>query len=71
MLYTPDDYVLICSSNTHYMLIFKEDGSSVSKVPIEGVRDGEQADADPVGVVMKNDGRIIVACCKGNKLVVL
>ena len=42
----------------------------MSIVSNEGVRDGKQADADPVEVVMKNDGRIIVACCKGNKLVV-
>ena len=50
--YTPDDYVLICSSNSHCMLIFKEDDTFVSTVAIEGV-DGKQAYADPVGVVMK------------------
>ena len=66
--YTPDDHVLVCSSNSHCMLIFKEDGTFVSVVAIEGV-DGEQAYADPVGVVMKNDGCIIVAGCNSNKLV--
>ena len=51
------------------MLIFKDDGTFVSVVDIEGV-DGKQAYVDPVGVVMKNDGRIIVAGCNGNKLIV-
>ena len=68
--YTPDDHVLICSSNSHYMLIFKQDDSFVSIVAIEGTEDGKQAYTDPVGVVMKNDGRIIVAGCNTNKLVV-
>ena len=68
--YTPDDHVLICSSNSHYMLIFKDDDRFVSNVAIEGTENGKQAYADPVGVVMKNDGRIIVAGCKTNKLVV-
>ena len=67
--YTPDDHVLICSSNSHCMLIFKDDGNFVSVVDIEGV-DGKQAYVDPVGVVMKNDGHIIVAGCNSNKLVV-
>ena len=43
-------------------------GLFVSIVAIEGVN-GEQTRADPVGVVMKNDGRIIVAGCNSNKLV--
>ena len=68
IFYAPDDHVLVCSSNSHCMLIFKDDGTFVSSVAIEGV-DGKQ-DADPVGVVMKNDGRIIVAGCNSNKLVV-
>jgi len=68
--YTPDHHILVCSSNSHCMLIFKDNESCVNKVAIEGTKSSKQEFLDPVGVVMKNDGRIIVAGCKSNKLVV-
>ena len=65
---TPDDHLLVCS--IHYVLIFKVDGTFVSA--IEGKFNGVERFTDCHGVIMMNDGKIVVAdgLCGTNRLIV-
>lgn len=66
-----EGHVLVCSYGTDRVLIFKEDGSFASS--IEGTYQGKQRFTHPCGVIMKNNGQIVVAgnggTC-GNRLVI-
>ena len=56
---SPDGHVLIVSRDTNCVLIFDKDGWFVSA--IEGTYKGRQRFSDPIGVVMRNNGQIVVA----------
>ena len=64
--YTPDNHLLISSYGTHYVLVFEEDGRFVSA--IEGTYQGNKRFSGPRGVIMMNNGQIVIA--SGHKLVV-
>jgi len=57
--YTPDNHVLISSNQTGLVLVFKEDGQFLSA--IKGTSNGKKRFRNPCGVLMMDDGRIIVA----------
>ena len=63
---TPDDHLLVCS--TSYVLIFKVDGTFVAT--IKGKSNGTQKFTDCIGVIMINDGKIVVTDgkCGTNRL---
>ena len=62
IFYTPDGHLLVSSSGNNRVLIFDEDGQFVSAI--------EGTFAQPIGVVMKRNGRIVVAGDFSNNLVV-
>ncbi|XP_065883186.1 E3 ubiquitin-protein ligase TRIM71-like [Dysidea avara] len=67
--YTPDGHLLISSCDTNCVLVFKEDGKFISA--IEGTYQGKERFCHPCGVVMMDNGEIIIAAgSDGNKLVV-
>ena len=67
--YTPDGHLLISSSGTNCVLVFKEDGKFISA--IEGVYQDKKRFSYPCGVVMLDDGQIVIAAgSDGHKLVV-
>ena len=69
--YTPDGHLLISSNNTACMLVFKDNGKFTSA--IEGVYQGKEMFSCPCGVVMMDDGQIVIADHSyyyGNRLVV-
>jgi len=68
IFYTPDDHVLVSSGGTNCVLIFKEDGSFVSA--IDGTFQGKEIFSKPVGLVMMDNGQIIVAGHDSHNLVV-
>jgi len=63
--HTPDNHLLISSFKNDLVFIFK-DGRFVSA--IEGIYQGKKEFSDPCGVIMMNNGQIVVAT---NKLIVL
>ena len=65
--YAPDGHVLTCISQRSRVLIFDEDGTQVST--IEGTYKGKRRFEDPVGIVMKSNGQIVIAGCKSHNLV--
>ena len=65
--YTPDNHLLISSHGTHYVLVFEEDGRFVSA--IKGTYQGKERFSGPRGVIMMNNGQIVIAS-GGHKLVV-
>ena len=66
--YTPDNHLLISSYDNHCVLIFQEDGKFVSA--IEGTYQGKERFLDSCGVVMMNNGQIVIAGSVTDKLVV-
>ena len=66
--YTPDNHLLISSNGNHCVLVFEEDGRFVSA--IEGTYQGKERFSYPCGVIMMNNGQIVVACSATNELVV-
>ena len=65
--YTPDDHLLI-GSNNDYVLVFEEDGRFVSA--IKGTCQGKKRFTDLCGVIMMDNGQIVIASQNTNKLVV-
>ena len=67
---TSDGYVLItCCHGTGSIMVLDEDGTFVSA--IEGSYQGKRIFNHPCGIVMMDNGKIIIACNLSNKLVVL
>ena len=66
--YTPDNHLLISSSGNHCVLVFEEDGRFVSA--IEGTYQGKKRFSYPCGVIMMDNGQIVIASNGTNKLVV-
>ena len=65
--YTPDNHLLISSFNNHCVLVFEENGRFVSA--IEGTYQGKERFSKPKGVIMMNNGQIVISS-GGHKLVV-
>ena len=66
--YTPDNHLLISSYDNHCVSVFKEDGRLVSA--IEGTYQGKERFSYPCGVIMMNNGQIVIASSGTDKLVV-
>jgi len=66
--YTPDGRLLISFFNTHCVLVFKENGNFTSA--IEGTYQGKKRFSHPCGVVMMDNGQIVIADRNSNRLVV-
>ena len=66
--YTPDNHLLISSWGNHCLLMFKEDGRFVSA--IKGTYQGLKSFRRPCGVIMMNNGQIVIASNVTHKLVV-
>ena len=72
--YTPIGHVLVSSYGTDRVLVFddEEDGRLVSTT--EGTYEGKGQFSTPCGIVMRDNGQIVVACSDGkygNRLVLL
>ena len=70
VFYTPDGYVLVSSYGTDRILVFEADGRFVSA--IEGTHGGRGRFSSPCGVMMRDNGQIVIACndgTYGNRLV--
>ena len=65
--YTPDNHLLISSYGNDCVMVFEEDGRFVSA--IEGTYQGKERFSGPCGVIMINNGQIVIASCT-HKLVV-
>ena len=65
--YTPDEHLLISSYGTHCVIVCKDDGKFVSA--IEGTYHQKERFTHPCGVVMMDNGQIVIAGSY-NKLVV-
>ena len=57
--YTPDNHLLISSSGNGCVLVFEEDGRFVSA--IEGTYQGKKRFSNPCGVIMMDNGQIVIA----------
>ena len=66
--YTPDNHLLISSYDNHCVSVFEEDGRFVSA--IEGTYQGKERFSYPCGVIMMNNGQIVIASSGTDKLVV-
>ena len=66
--YTPDNHLLISSWGNHCVLVFEEDGRFVSA--IEGTYQGKERFTSPSGVIMMDNGQIVIASQFTHKLVV-
>ena len=67
--YTPDDHLLVSSGRSHCVLVFEEDGRFVSA--IEGIhQDNNLRFTNPCGVIMMDNGQIVIASNGNDKLVV-
>ena len=66
--YTPDNHLLISFNNDNCVLVFEEDGKFVSA--IEGTYQGKERFNYPSGIIMMNNGQIVIASGSSNKLVV-
>ena len=66
--YTPDKHLLISFRLKHCMLVFEEDGRFVSAT--EGTYKGKERFTTPCGVIMMNNGQIVIASYTAHKLVV-
>ena len=66
---TSDGYVLIACYRIGSIMVLDEDGTFVSA--IEGSYQGKRIFNHPCGIVMMDNGKIIIACNLSNKLVVL
>jgi len=66
--HTPDNHLLISSIDNNLVLVFKEDGRFVSA--IEGTYRGKRRFSYPCGVIMMNNGQIVVVSEFTGKLIV-
>ena len=66
--YTSDNHLLISSYGNHCVLVFEKDGRFVSA--IEGTYQGKKRFSNPGGVIMMDNGQIVIASGLDNKLVV-
>ena len=66
--HTPDGHLLIASNDTHCILVFKEDGKFTSA--IEGSYQDKKKFSNVCGVVMMDNGQIVIADRNNNRLVV-
>ena len=66
--YTADNHLLISSSSNNCVLVFEVDGRFVSA--IEGTYQGKKRFIGPCGVIMMDNGQIVIAGNDTNKLVV-
>ena len=66
--YTPDNHLLIVSNGNNCVLVFEENGRFVSA--IEGTYQCKERFSGPCGVIMMNNGQIVIASAVTNKLVV-
>ena len=57
--YTPDGHLLVSSYGSHCVMVFKEDGKLIST--IEGTYQGRERFSHPCGVVMLDNGQIVIA----------
>ena len=60
--YTPDNHLLISSYGNHCVFVFEEDGRFVSA--IEGTYQGKERFSEPCGVIMMNNGHIVIASAR-------
>ena len=60
---TPDDHLLV-TSFTNVVLIFKDDGTFLAAI------EGKGRFENPTGVVMRNNGEIVISGYNNKKLVV-
>ncbi|XP_065919573.1 E3 ubiquitin-protein ligase TRIM71-like [Dysidea avara] len=70
--YTPDGHLLVSCWNSHCVLVFEENGNFTSA--IEGSYQGEHRFSSPYGIVMMDNGKIVISATRGgdhNVLVVL
>jgi len=58
--YTPDGHLLVSSYGTHCVMVYEKDGTFVSA--IEGTYQGKERFSHPCGVVMMDNGQIVIAC---------
>jgi len=69
IFYTSDGHLLISSNGTHCVLVFREDGEFVSA--IEGTYQGKERFCHPCGVLMMDNGQIVIVGGQdSNRLVV-
>jgi len=66
--HTSDNHLLISSFENDLVFLFKEDGRFVSA--IKGTYQGKKRFCNPCGVIMMNNGQIVVATINSHKLVV-
>ncbi|XP_065886761.1 E3 ubiquitin-protein ligase TRIM71-like [Dysidea avara] len=66
--YTPDGHLLVNCFTTHCVLVFEEDGKFTSA--IEDTYQGKKRFTYPRGIVMMDNGQIVIADNGGNRLVV-
>ena len=66
--YTPDNHLLISSWGNDCVLVFEEDGRFVSA--IEGTYRGKERFSNPCGVIMMNNGQIVIVSQCTHELVV-
>ena len=62
IFYTPDNHLLISSFGNDCVLVFEEDGRFVSA--IEGTYQGKERFSSPCGVIMMNNGQIVIASAR-------
>ena len=65
---TPDGHLLISYHASHCVLVFKEGIKYTSA--FEGTIQGKKRFSTPCGVVMMNNGDIVIADCDNNRVVV-
>ena len=63
IFYTPDDHLLV-TSDTNVVLVVKSDGAYVTAI------EGKERFKTPTGVVMRNNGQIVISGYNNNKLIV-
>ena len=63
IFYTPDGHVLVSSYGTDKVLVFEADGRFVSA--IEGTHGGRGRFSCPCGVMVRDNGQIVIACNDG------
>ena len=67
--YTPNNHLLISSNDNHCVFVFEDDGRFVSA--IEGTYQDKKRFSRPCGVIMMDNGQIVIATSGTiNKLVV-
>ena len=68
--YAPDNHLLITSYSNNCMFVFKEDGHFVSV--IEGTCEGKRSKfICPCGVIIMDNGQIVIASVGTHRLIVL